>query len=433
MRKEPPLLVPSDGGGASDDESGAGAGAPAVSSSLPLPPQNGPDASFDGPDSELSSGSSSSLDEVAPLPADVLANLRRTLLPGGTRSPWKLRCWASCGTVSASAGGYVSMQNIARALATEDPVDATAWNNLQTETLVVMILAGIFCTECTVILGKAVLQATAPPDGREGVVGSSFYLNRLLKSDVSPEVHQRIAARTRLSVLQSLIVVGLAFAMPLRTWLLSSRAAEGSRYEMDAATKYAYACVLVCFPPMVIIGTGWLLFLHVPMIIVGDHIRRIAAGVRALSAHSRPINFDALTRSVWHAHDLQQHLSALLAPLLKTFLLLAAVFSWHWALMATYPRDGKHPIRKRNRSPIGFPYVCPEPVCKQAGVCVHYRHAHAYLFRSSLRSLSSQIIIVVCFFSLLSVIFSIGIKQKRVLSSSRPQGSSRGCCTRDGS
>ena len=30
----------------------------------------------------------------------------------------------------------------------------------------------------------------------------------------------------------------------------------------------------------------------------------------------------------------------LLAPLLKTFLLLAAVISWHWALMATYPRDG---------------------------------------------------------------------------------------------
>eukprot|EP01046_Picozoa_sp_COSAG06_P056108 COSAG06_NODE_10514_length_1668_cov_1.706820_1_plen_388_part_00 len=307
---------------------------------MPLPPHG--TASFDGLDSELSersSGSSSSLDEVVPLPADVLANLRRTLLPGGSRSPWKLRCWASCGTVVGSASGYLGMRNIARALATEDPVDATAWNNLQTETLVVMILAGIFCTECTVILGKAVLQATAPPDGREGVVGSSFYLNRLLKSDVSPEVHQRIAARTRLSALQSLIVVGLAFTMPLRTWLLSSRT-EGPRYELDAATKYSYVCVLVCFPPMVIIGTGWLLFLHVPMIIVGDHIGRIAAGVRALSAHSRPINFDALTRSVWHAHDLQQHLSALLAPLLKTFLLLAAVISWHWALIATYPRDG---------------------------------------------------------------------------------------------
>ena len=340
MRKEPLLLAPSGGGGVSGDESrsGAGAGAVAVSSSLPLPPQYGT-ASFDGLDSERSSGSSSSLDEVVPLPADVLANLRRTLLPFGTRSPWKLRCWASCGTAVGSASGYLGMRNIARALATEDPVDATAWNNLQTETLVVMILAGIFCTECTVILGKAVLQATAPPDGREGVVGSSFYLNRLLKSDVSPAVHQRIAARTRLSVLQSLIVVGLAFALPLRSWLHASRA-EGPRYEMDAATKYAYVCVLLCFPPMVIIGTGWLLFLHVPMIIVGDHIGRIAAGVRALSAHSRPINFDALTRSVWHAHDLQQHLSALLAPLLKTFLLLATVISWHWALMATYPRDG---------------------------------------------------------------------------------------------
>ena len=380
MRKEPLLLAPSGGGGVSGDESrsGAGAGAVAVSSSLPLPPQYGT-ASFDGLDSERSSGSSSSLDEVVPLPADVLANLRRTLLPFGTRSPWKLRCWASCGTAVGSASGYLGMRNIARALATEDPVDATAWNNLQTETLVVMILAGIFCTECTVILGKAVLQATAPPDGREGVVGSSFYLNRLLKSDVSPAVHQRIAARTRLSALQSLIVVGLAFAMPLRSWLHASRA-EGPRYEMDAATKYAYVCVLLCFPPMVIIGTGWLLFLHVPMIIVGDHIRRIAAGVRALSAHSRPINFDALTRSVWHAHDLQQHLSALLAPLLKTFLLLAAVFSWHWALMATYPRDGKHPIRKHNRSPIGFPYVCPEPVCKQASkqacVCITDTHTH---------------------------------------------------------
>ena len=121
--------------------------------------QTAADAPQTRPPSEPSEGSGSGSDEPVRLPADVLANLRRFLLPLGTRRRWPLRLFATSCTVVGMAAGYLGMQNIKRALANETPAYARLWSFMEAETLINQALVGMVATECTMVLSQAVLLA----------------------------------------------------------------------------------------------------------------------------------------------------------------------------------------------------------------------------------------------------------------------------------
>ena len=289
-------------------------------------------------DGEGSAGSSQ--EEPMRVPDDILTNLRRFLLPGASQSRWRLRLYATSFTVVGTVAGFLGMRNIQRALANETLEYGGFWSFLQAETLINQALVGMVATECTVVLGEAVLSATTPPGERDGTAAeSSFYLSKLLHSEVSRSVYTQIDRRTRLCFAQATLLVVALISLPMRTAIT----ALTSGVELGADLWASYVCMMVVWVPVLFIFAGWLLFFQVPMIVVGDHIARIASGVQALSRHSRPINFDALTRSVCHAHDLQRHLSALLAPLLKTVVLLACLMAEHFTLLAIAPRRGIGP------------------------------------------------------------------------------------------
>ncbi len=299
--------------------------------------QTAADAPHTRPPSEPSEGSGSGSDEPVRLPADVLANLRRFLLPLGTRRRWPLRLFATSFTVVGMVAGYLGMQNIKRALANETPAYARLWSFMEAETLINQALVGMVATECTMVLSQAVLLATAPPGRRDdAAVGSSFYLNKLLQSEVSRDVCTRIDVRTRLCIAEATLLVAALISLPLRTAATAFTAGA----DLGIAMWVCYITMMIVWLPVWAALVGWLLFFQVPVIVVGDHIARIASGVHNLSTHSRPINFDALTRSVCHAHDLQRHLSALLAPMMKTFVLLAVLMVEHFTLLAIVPRAG---------------------------------------------------------------------------------------------
>ena len=287
-------------------------------------------------DGEGSAGSSQ--EEAVQLPADILTNLRRFLLPGASRSRLRLRLYATSFTFVGTVAGFLGMRNIQRALSNETAENTGFWEFLQAETLINQVLVGMVGTECTVILGQAVLLATTGE--RDGTAaGSSFYLRKLLHSEVSRNVYTQIDRRTRLCFAEATLLVLALVSLPMRTAIT----ALTSGVDLGADLMAAYACMMIVWMPVLLIFAGWLLFFQVPMIVVGDHIARITSGVRALSTHSRPINFDALTRSVCHAHDLTRHLSALLAPLLKTVVLLSGLMAEHFTLLAIAPRHGIGP------------------------------------------------------------------------------------------
>ena len=348
-----------------DSDAGAGANAP--------PRTEG----GDGGASPLYSSAGS--DELVALPAIVQQQLRRSLL-FGTNGGVPLRLFASSATAAGLAAGYLA-NLLYNALPQDGQPLPLVWTLLRWETIVFMGLIGLLVTECAMNLATTMSQR-----GVEGTDSAAF-LQALLGYSVPPAVEAKVAWRRKMSLLTTVVPVGSCFLVPLHAWL------SGAVAPADEVLA-AYGVLIVCFLPVVSIGAGWQLFLQVPVIVVCDRISRSAAGIRASSVSLRPVNFDAIMRSVVAAHDLQQRcattrrstptlhlpatharaiiralslvdrqpcsflligwwrcacgpcglvgrrLSALLAPLLHTFILLAVILAWHRSLMTLAPREG---------------------------------------------------------------------------------------------
>lgn len=242
------------------------------------------------PQSEYSVSSSS--DELVALPAIVQQQLRRSLL-FGTDGGAPLRVFASSATAAGLAAGYLT--NLFYDALHRDALPLPlVWTLLRWENIMLMVLVGLLGTECAMILATTVSR-----HGGEGGTDSAAFLQTLLGCSVSPAVEARVAWRRKMSLLQAVVPVGSCLLVPLRAALVGAVTPSNG-------VLVAYGVLIVCFLPIVAIGAGWLLFLHVPAIVVCDRISHSAAGIRASSVSRRPVNFDAIMRSVVSAHELQQ-------------------------------------------------------------------------------------------------------------------------------
>jgi hypothetical protein len=268
---------------------GSGGGAEAGAAADGIPPR------VDGRGASLLPGTesvSSSSEELVALPAIVQQQLRRSLL-FGTDGGAPLRLFASSATAAAFSAAYLASLFF-DALRHDSLPLPLVWTLLRWETLVIMALVGLLVTECAMILATTMCR-----HGVEGGTDSAAFLQTLLGGSVPRAVEAKVTRRRKMSLLQAVVPVGSCFLVPLRAALTGA-------VELTDGVLAAYGVLIVCFLPIVSIGAGWLLFLHVPVIVVCDRISRIAAGIHASSASGRPVNFDAIMRSIVSAHELQQ-------------------------------------------------------------------------------------------------------------------------------
>ena len=95
--------------------------------------------------------------------------------------------------------------------------------------------------------------------------------------------------------------------------------------------------LIAMVPPVCVIGVGWLLFLHIPALIVCDHINRSVVSINRARRSGR-LSYDAIMATLQSTHDITQRLTALLNPLLKMLLTLTASLGIHWLIRAVAPR-----------------------------------------------------------------------------------------------
>ena len=185
-----------------------------------------------------------------------------------------------------------------------------------------------------------------------------------------------------------LLVTTVVCGLMIRTSLVS-----GSVEDTNTAIMFAVGVLM--FPPVCVIGSGWLLFLHIPTIIVCDHVNRSTQAITAARKRGTDhgINFDAIMQTLQRTHDSTKHLSILLAPALKTLLMMGATMCTHWLLMALTPRQ--HTGGTLPKPEIFFSgmivmvIVCTWPMmsgasvttaCENLTAAIHALRARAFLY-----------------------------------------------------
>jgi hypothetical protein len=87
---------------------------------------------------------------------------------------------------------------------------------------------------------------------------------------------------------------------------------EGGVAEMSVDEKVMLALYCVSCIPLSMILSGWLLYMHVPCVIVRERVEQMTAAVRAMKGHGR--DYDAVMSMVQAAHESTLRLSALVTP-----------------------------------------------------------------------------------------------------------------------
>ena len=327
-------------GSESDDEGDGREATPAGDAASASGAELGGIRSFGSAQSEGDAGPGFRADLVQPATRDVRGAVYKAFgvhivgplggCPGG------MRLWALAVPLYIMCGGEWLATLIERMIVAF-PELTHIWSWMPLWLRVYGAAIGIVLMEAHVVMA----EAAVPPRAGRSPTRSGKFLHALLRMRVSESAEQRIRARVRHSRLAGVVVLALFLVLGRgRMYLewIADQEEDGVTSDWDVAVA---SVSVVTTLPTVNMFIGWVLFLQIPTTIVCDDIERSTAWVRRLGLRKnrgRSVNWDAVMGHVQRANDSTTRLSALLAPTIKSFMIIVLSGIVNFMIFTVLPR-----------------------------------------------------------------------------------------------
>ncbi len=269
------------------------------------------------------------------------------------RRPLVVRVWTSSTTALGAMSAYFML--LAGA-ASDLP---TFWRTYASAAAF-MLFAGYLCiSECTWIMAQSMPQPGVSSLLSQGLTGGrdgdrpTFTKEKeeFVRLLLATRVSATCAAEVRGWLMKSYVNV---FPCCSILWYLLSAVSLGipefSGDEMSFAGRAAWVVYVVCTVPTTMILSGWLLYMHVPCIIVHERIRQMMTAVRDMKGDTR--NFNVVMSMVQDAHESTLRLSALLTPTMAVNAGLSGCVTSFLVVLSVFSRPDCH-RRFQVQQPLG--------------------------------------------------------------------------------
>lgn len=270
------------------------------------------------------------------------------------RSPLVVRLWTSSTTALGAVGAYFMLGAAARP---DSPVFWRTYASIAAFGL----FAGFLCiAECTWVMAQTIPQSGAVSDSSsvsqgltDGGDGDRPMFTKALTDHQKAEfvwlllttrVCKPCAAEVRGWLMKSYVNVFPCVAMLWYIFRTGQLSLSELRSDENSSTgRLAVAVYGVCIVPTTMILSGWLLYMHVPCIIVRERISQMVAAVRDMSGDQR--NFDVVMSMIQDAHESTLRLSALLTPAMVVNACLSLTVTSFMVVISTLPQPDCHRLQ----------------------------------------------------------------------------------------
>ena len=240
------------------------------------------------------------------------------------RRPLIVRLWVSSCVLVGMSGAY----NLLGAAT----LMSSAWRGLAYCAALVNVLCYFAIGECTAIMAQTMPQPASSALGQQLTGGSSE-----IGAGGAAAASKNLVNQQKMQFVETLLgtEVSEACAAEVRGWLTKSYlnvfpcmailwyiigtinsddmtgAAEPLTFDVQVVTVlYCVGCI-----PLTMILSGWLLYMHVPCVIVRERVEQMASAVKAMNrTKGNARDYDAVMSMVQAAHESTLRLSALVTP-----------------------------------------------------------------------------------------------------------------------